>query len=160
MKKVFISTVIAVFNEENNIIPLTKRLIKVLEKEGNFEIIYIISGEDNTLENIKTIKDNRIKISYSKKPKGLGKDFKTGFSIISKNANYVLTMDADLNHQPEEIPRFLKKIEENDIVIGSRHVLGGKRENIPLWKIIISDFTNIFFTILSGVKTKDKTYRI
>lgn len=162
-KRPFISAVIAAFNEENNIIPLTKRLIKVLDnKNYDYEIIYVVAGQDKTLENLKTIKNNKIKHHYSKNPKGLGNDYKIGFSMISKKADYVLTMDADLNHQPEEIPRFLNAIKDCDIVIGSRHVSGGKRQNIPKWKMAISDFTNVFFTVLSGLKIKDKTsgYRL
>ena len=158
----FVSVVIAAFNEQDNIKELTDRLVKTLKK--NYEIIYVIAGTDNTLKIVKSLKakNNNIRYLYSKKPAGLGVDFKKGFKIVSKKADFVLTMDADLNHQPEEIPRLMKFADKYDIIVGSRHVKGGKTENIPQWKKFVSGIANVTFVILSGLRVRDKTsgYRV
>jgi dolichol-phosphate mannosyltransferase len=155
--KKFISVVIAAFNEEGNIKQLTERIVKTLQTKYNYEIIYVVAGTDKTLNIIKSFKNKNIKVLYDKNPNGLGNDFKKGFKKISTKADYVVTMDADLNHQPEEIPRLLKHIDQYDIIIGSRHVAGGKVENTPCWKKLISGIANVAFIILSGLKIKDKT---
>ncbi|MFA5175692.1 MAG: glycosyltransferase [Candidatus Nanoarchaeia archaeon] len=155
-KKKFISVVIAALNEEKNIKNLTERLIKILENY-NYEIIYSIAGKDKTLDELKGLKNKNIKIIYSESPEGLGIDFKKGFKNISEKADYVITMDADLNHQPEEIPSLLEKAEDYDIVIGSRWIKGGKVEFLPLWKRAISGLTNYVFYIITELNIKDKT---
>jgi dolichol-phosphate mannosyltransferase len=152
-----ISVVIAAFNEQENIEILTKKLLKALSIYTSFEIIYVVAGTDRTREIIERFNNPHIKMIYGKKPTGLGNDFKKGFLRVSRNSDYVITMDADLNHQPEEIKRFIPLMKKNDIVIGSRHVHGSVRKSIPFWKRIISDFTNTVFSIISGVKIKDKT---
>lgn len=157
MVKKKISVVIAAFNEEKNVTSLTKRIIKTIEKKFNYEIIYVVAGNDGTQKTLSNLKNKKIKILYSKKALGLGYDFKKGFKEISKDTDYVLTMDADLNHQPEEILNFTKVIDKYDVVIGSRHVSGGSRKNIPVFKKVVSDFTNLFFTLFFGVKIRDKT---
>ena len=73
-------------------------------------------------------------------------------------------MDGDLNHQPEELPSFIKKMEEtdSDIIIGSRMVKGGKLDKYPSWKGIVSGFTNKVLPFLTGCRVKDLTsgYRL
>ncbi|MDI6839386.1 MAG: glycosyltransferase [bacterium] len=57
-----------------------------------------------------------------------------GFHNISEDATHILTMDADLNHQPEDLPIFLKVLEHNDVdvVIGSRYIPGGTMKNVHI----------------------------
>lgn len=157
MMKTKVSVVIAALNEAGNIKQLTERIIRTLEKDYRYEIIYSLAGTDNSLQILNQIKNKNIKISHSIRPYGLGHDFKKGFDLVSKDSEFIITMDADLNHQPEEIPLLLNKAPEFDIIIGSRGVKGSIRKTIPLWKRIISDFTNFVFSTLFRLKIKDKT---
>ncbi|MDP2750790.1 MAG: glycosyltransferase [Nanoarchaeota archaeon] len=158
-----ISVVIAAYNEKENITELTERLNESLKKiKCSYEIIYFIDGEDGTYEILAKLSKHNKKIRVffgNKKPIGLGCAFRSAFSKISKDTNYVITMDADLNHQPEEIKKLLDNQKESDadIVVGSRHIKGSVRRDIPLFKKIISNLTNKFFTYFFGVKVKDKT---
>jgi dolichol-phosphate mannosyltransferase len=99
-----------------------------------------------------------VKIDYSKKLRGLGNAFRKGFSYV-KNSDYIITMDADLNHMPEEIPNFLKESKENDydIIIGSRKVKGAKTEIYQKWKIFLSNLMNLIFKIVFRTNIQDKT---
>lgn len=162
-----LSVVIAAYNEEKNIGELTSRLIKILDSNRvPFEILYVIAGQDKTIEIVKEYcrTEKRIRFFYSPYPSGLGNAFKKGFLCISENATHVLTMDADLNHQPEELPLFfdaMKKINA-DVIVGSRYVPGGSINTFPYHKRIISKFTNFFVALITGIRTKDKTsnYRL
>jgi glycosyltransferase involved in cell wall biosynthesis len=68
------------------------------------------------------------------KGRGLGAAFRLGFAAVPDGAHAVVTMDADLNHKPEELKRLLVAFEAEraDIFIGSRKVLGGE---IPAWTL-------------------------
>ncbi len=168
-----LSVILPSYNEKENIGILTDRLYKVLTKSNiDFELIYIIQGLDGTKEELTKIKNNwhpKIKIFHYKGPLGIGGAFKEGFSNISQDATHVLTMDCDLNHQPEEIPLFIDRIEKQppvDIVIGSRNIPGGKlviHNKNYLWiKKILSNSVNFLLPWMYGLNIKDITsgYRL
>lgn len=152
-----ISIVIAAYNEKNNIISLVKRIQKTfLKNKLNYEIILIIEGNDGTYQHFKKSKNN-IKIFYSKEKTGFGKSFIKGFANISPKSKLILTMDADLNHEPEAIDSFLKAMKKNnaDIVIGSRFINGSKMYKRSFVKGLVSNMANKLFPALLGVKVKD-----
>jgi len=160
MKKANLSVVISAYDEEENIEDLTERLLKVLPQISNdFEIIYVVDGEDKTKEKIESFRSKNIKLIYNKTPLGLPAAFKIGFNNVSEHTEYVVTMDADLNHAPEELPNLLNKIIESgaDITIGSRELEGSKVIDHPFLKRALSKFTNILFSILTGLNITDKT---
>ncbi|PLW79467.1 hypothetical protein C0585_07495 [Candidatus Woesearchaeota archaeon] len=162
MKIKKITILICAYNEEKNIVILHKRLEKTLEKirEISFDCIYIIDGDDKTYTNLKklTSDDKNVKINYSKRLRGFGNAFRKGFSLI-KDSDYIITMDADLNHMPEEIPNFIKEVEKKnyDIIIGSRKVKGASSEIYQKWKVFLSDTINQIFKIIFRIDILDKT---
>src|SRR5579871_5807630 len=101
-----ISVVIAAYNEAENIGPLTQRLVNTLDAMPGvrWELIYVIEGEDETRAIATAMAAERpeIRILYQAQPSGLGNAFRKGFDAVSADADLVITMDADLNHQPEE----------------------------------------------------------
>src|SRR4051794_4018448 len=107
-----LTVVIAAYNEIDNIAPLTSRLIATLDgmKGTRWRLIYVIEGEDGTVEAARKFAAQRPEISilYNARPSGLGNAFKKGFAAIPEDTDLVVTMDADLNHQPEEIPRLVR----------------------------------------------------
>jgi dolichol-phosphate mannosyltransferase len=163
-----ISTVIAAYNEKENIIELIQRLINVFRSiKVDYEIILVVQGDDGSLELLQDFKNKSgspIHIYYYEKPIGVGVAFKIGFHNISEDATHILTMDADLNHQPEDLPKFLKTLEQNnvDIVIGSRYIPGGTMKNTRFWRYALSRFVNDMFSYLCDLKIRDKSsgYRL
>ena len=163
-----LSVVIAAYNEAGNIGPLTSRLISTLDGIENFgwELIYVIEGRDETRAIAEGFARQRpeIRIVYNAEPSGLAKAFRKGFDAVAPQTDFVVTMDADLNHQPEEIPRLLNALltRNASIVVGSRKVLGSTAEGIPSWKRILSDAVNRCMKILAGMPVADMTsgYRI
>ena len=107
-----IAVVIAAYNEVGNITPLTERLIQTLDAlpDTTWKLIYVIEGTDGTVEIANEFAARRpeIHILHKDKPSGLGKAFRRGFDAIPADTDFVVTMDADLNHQPEEIPQLIR----------------------------------------------------
>lgn len=164
-----ISVVIAAYNEKENILELLQRLIGIFKNLSiNYEFILVIQGKDGSLELLQDFKNQSgcpMCIIYYDKPIGVGLAFKIGFHRISEDATHVLTMDADLNHQPEDFPRFMKALEENsvDIIIGSRYIPGGTMKGMHRWRYVLSRSVNDMFSYLSELKNiRDKSsgYRL
>jgi len=103
-----ISTVIMLYNEEEVIDEFSARLIKSLEALNQaYEVIFVVEGTDATLQKVSELAkwNPRVRVEYHEKRLGLGKATKKGLSLVDPKSDYVLTMDSDLNHDPEEIER-------------------------------------------------------
>ena len=119
-----ISIVIPVYDEEDNIELLCDKLVSVLECIGrDFEIIAVDDGSaDKTFERMLTArnKDDRIKLIKFRKNFGQSAALKAGFDHAE--GEIVISIDSDLQNDPEDIPRLLEKMENNDydVVCGWR----------------------------------------
>ena len=155
--------VIAAYNERDNIEHLTLRLVNVLQtlRGWDWEIIYVVDGVDGTKEIVERLSTDlrNIQLLYQAKPDGLSNAFRRGFARLPPESDFVLTMDADLNHQPEEIPRLLQKMIEtgSDILVGSRFVRGSRIDGMPPWKRMLSRSVNLLMGVLFGLHIRDKT---
>jgi dolichol-phosphate mannosyltransferase len=152
--------VIPVYNEEEVIDEFSSRLASALEKiDPDYEAIFVVEGTDATLEKLIALsKQNpRIKVHYSQERMGLGKAMKKGFGLIDEDTEYVVTMDADLNHQPEEIQNLMAVVKKADIVVGSRNTNMGMVEELPLVKRVISASTNWTIRKIFHIPSNDVT---
>lgn len=158
-----LSVVIAAYDEAENAERLTRRLDAVLRPLAGcqFELLFVVEGRDGTRDILEGLASEipNIRILYAEDPGGLGRAFRRGFAAISPDSDYVLTMDADLNHQPEEIPRLLRAARDRnaDILVGSRFVEGGRVDGTPRWKLFLSGTLNVIMRIVFGLRVRDKT---
>ena len=145
-----LSLIIPVYNEQDNVLPLYNKLKAVLEYDH--ELIFIDDGsKDNTYEILKNIqkKDSKLKIIRFRNNFGKSEALSKGFKHAK--GDIIITMDGDLQDDPEEIPRFIEKIKEDyDLVVGWKY----KRQD-PLSKTIPSKFFNFLIKVLTGVKIHD-----
>ena len=116
-----ISVVISVYNEEGNIKELHKSLINILSVlERPFEIIYVDDGsDDGTYE---TLKNCPAPIKIIRFRKNWGQTAALDAGIKAAMGEVIITMDGDLQNDPNDIPMLLKKMEEDslDVVSGWR----------------------------------------
>ena len=122
-----ISIIIPLYNEENSINNVIRRIPSNLKHE----ILIVDDGStDGSIRKVKKIKDKYIKIIKHGQNKGYGAALLTGFKHA--NGDIILTIDSDGQHNPQEIPRLIKPIinKEADMVIGSRY-LGKIHYSIP-----------------------------
>jgi dolichol-phosphate mannosyltransferase len=158
-----LSVVIAAYDEAANIEALTCRLAASLVTipECSWELVFVVEGQDGTYEALQRLarEIEPVRILYRKHPVGLGAAFRRGFAAVAADADYVITMDADLNHQPEEIPRLLAAAQrlDSDVLVGSRFVGGSEVEGIPLSKRALSGTINKLMSRLFGLRVRDKT---
>lgn len=157
-----VSVVIAAYDEEENAEPLTRRLHRALAPLGaELEILYVVEGTDRTREILERLAAEipGLRILYQEKPSGIGAAFRRGFAAVRPDSEWVVTMDADLNHQPEEIPRLLDAARRrgSGVLIGSRFLHGSAVDGTPLWKRFLSGTMNHLMRLLYGLRVADKT---
>jgi len=158
-----ISIVVPFFNEEENIEELYQRLIPVLKKlNTTYEMIFVDDGSlDNTYQILTELyqKNENVQVVKLKKNFGQTAALQAGFDVAQ--GEVIISMDGDLQHDPEDIPRLLSKLEEGyDIVSGWRK----ERRDHLLWRRFPSLVANRIMRFLSGVKIHDfgttfKVYR-
>lgn len=148
-----ISFVIPAKNEEKSIVPLYNEILKSVSNLGNpFEIIIVDDGStDNTFQVAKELnsKDKRVKIIKHRGNFGKSLALQSGFEAAS--GEIIFTLDADLQDDPREIPKFLEKIDEGyDMVSGWKKVRFD-----PISKTFPSKIGNWATRILTGIKIHD-----
>jgi len=154
-----VSIVIPTYNERKNIRKLLEQIRAVMEKTRmQYEIVVVDDNSpDGTGEVVKEIAKRTHARFISRKAKlGIGTAYKKG--IESSRGQIVITMDADLSHDPMRIPIMLEEIEKgNDIVVGSRYIMGGGIERWSIYRRIVSRTASMFAKFLLGLKTNDLT---
>lgn len=152
MSKRDISIVIPVYNEEDNLQPLVSELREVLTGVPNScEIIFVDDGSwDRSFEILKqaAARDSQIRVIRFKKNAGQTAAFDAGFRAAK--GDIVVTMDADLQNDPHDIPHLLEKIGGFDVVCGWRH-----KRNDPWIKIVSSKIANFVRNKLSREEIAD-----
>ena len=88
---------------------------------------------------------------------GLDSAHKAAFTYaIENNFDYLITMDADLSHDPKELPEFVKNLKNFSFVIGSRYINGGKCL-MKGSRLVMSKLGNQIIKIVSGIKSNEFT---
>jgi len=157
-----VSLVIPVFNEEETLIELKEKIINVFQKENmNGEIIFINDGSsDNSAKIISDLENENSEVKFVdfRFNKGKAAALQSGFDMAE--GEIVITMDADLQDDPDEIPNLVNKINEGwDVVSGWK-----KNRKDPIGKRWLSKLFNYTTRIFSGIKIHDfncglKAYR-
>ena len=146
------------YNERDNI----ERIVPaVLAQDERINMLIIDDGSpDGTGEIADKIAadNNRVNVLHREGKLGLGTAYVMGFKY-SLEHNYDLTfeMDADFSHNPKEVPNFLKAIEENDLVLGSRYIHGVNVINWPLKRLLLSYYANVYTRVVTGLPIRDAT---
>jgi len=157
------SIVVHFHNEEENVTTLYDRLKAVMEQVvETFELVFVDDGSrDRTyrlLEEIAAV-DSRVLVIKLRRNFGQTSALAAGFDHAQ--GDYILAMDGDLQHDPDEVPNFLAKLEEGyDVVSGWR----AQRADNVLMRRIPSRAANWLMAVLSGVDIHDfgttfKAYR-
>jgi dolichol-phosphate mannosyltransferase len=155
-----ISAVIPLYNEEEVIDEFADRLIRSLRSLGvDYEVIFVVEGTDATLSKVLQLskEDSRIRVDFCEERLGLGKATKKGLGLVDHASDYVLTMDSDLNHDPEEINVLLKAAEGADVVVGSRSKSRGLVKELPWFKRMVSASTNWILRRAFDMQSNDVT---
>ena len=157
-----VALAIPTYNEAKNIENLIRQLEKAISSLKNWHIeIFIIddNSPDGTALIIKSLQKIYTNIHVlSGEKKGLGAAYTRGFEHILKhfNPDYVIQMDADLQHNPKDISRLLAETKKGyEFIIGSRYVAGGDYPNWSFKRKLYSWGANVIARNIAGIKGID-----
>lgn len=150
--------IVPTYNERENIrdiIPI------VLSKGENIDVLVVDDNSpDGTADEVKRMMSDNSRVKLLERPAklGLGTAYVEGFKYALENGyDYVVEMDADFSHNPDDLPRILEVAKGADLVIGSRYVNGISVVNWPLNRLILSYMANLYARVVTGVPVKDLT---
>lgn len=158
-----ITLVIPLFNEQESLGELHQAIVRAMDRLGTpFEIIFVDDGStDRSSAILKAIRaeDPRVRIVRLRRNFGKAAALSAGFGAA--RGRYIVTLDADLQDDPAEIPSLIARLQEGyDLACGWR-----KKRQDPLRKVIASRLYNRLVSVLTGVRLRDincglKAFRI
>ncbi len=150
--------VIPTYNERDNIEKLVDQVL--MQNEG----INVLIVDDNSPDGTGTIVDTiasvnpRVKVLHRPGKQGLGSAYRAGFTIaLEDQADYIVEMDADFSHDPKVLPLFIEKMNEADVVVGSRYLNGVSVVNWPIRRLVLSYCASVYTRLVTGLKLRDCT---
>ncbi len=145
------------FNEVSNI----PTLIDSIRQKHNLATILVVDGgsTDGTIEKVKDFqkKDEKIELVLQKRKLGIASAHIISFKYAVDNKfDFLVTMDADCSHNPEEIAHLLSATVNHDLVLGSRYCVGGNSEVAGV-RDVISRSANFFASLIINRKIHEFT---
>ena len=148
-----LSIIVPVYNEQDSLEELYRQ-IAVVEKEAGqvFEIVFVDDGSrDKSWNVLKTLAASHDNIKCVRFRRNFGKAAALRAGAAETTAPLVMTMDADLQDDPAEIPRFIEALgDDYDLISGWK-----EKRNDPLGKTLPSKVFNWLIGMLTGVKLHD-----
>jgi dolichol-phosphate mannosyltransferase len=151
--------VIPTYNEAVNIEAVINRIFAL-----GVPAIEILIVDDNSPDGTGDLvarraeKEPRLHLLRRPGKMGLGTAYVAGFRYAVQNGfDYIFEMDADLSHNPEDLPRLMEKINGHDLAIGSRYLNGVNVINWPLSRLLLSLFANWYTRTITRMPVNDCT---
>jgi len=157
---VSVAVILPTYCEAENIESLIRE-IEELDLDLSIAVIDD-SSPDGTAKIAKKLHEEYGNIHLISRPEksGLGTAITEGFEYLisqKRPPRYIVAMDADYSHNPSDIPRLVNAAKNNDVVIGSRYIPGGKMLESNMWRRLVSRVANIVATIIVGAGVHDCT---
>lgn len=137
---------------------------KVFSLPVEFDLLIVDDGSpDGTAAIVKSLQEEysgRLHIEERSGKLGLGTAYIHGFKWgLKRDYKFFFEMDCDFSHNPDDLVRLYIACKEGgaDVAIGSRYVRGGKVENWPLGRILMSYFASVYVRLVLWMNIKDTT---
>lgn len=153
--------IIPTYNERENVALLLKT---VFELQESFHVLIIDDGSpDGTAEIVKNLfatYPGKLFLEERVGKLGLGTAYIHGFKwALDRGYRFIFEMDCDFSHDPKELDKLYRACKTGgaDVAVGSRYVKGGKVENWPVLRVLISKGASVYTRLLTFMPIKDPT---
>lgn len=151
--------IVPTYNEIENIQAI---IPEILKQDSRIEVLVVDDnspdGTADAVEIIRIRKPSRIHLLKRTGKMGLATAYIAGFKwALERHYDLIFEMDADFSHCPDELPRFLKRLDRADLIIGSRYVKGMNVVNWPFRRLMLSYCANLYTRFVTGLPIKDCT---
>ena len=145
------------YNERENLEPMLRAL-------GDKDV-HVLVIDDNSPDGTGELADrlaaelDYVEVLHRERKEGLGPAYLAGFrQALSGDAEFVLEMDCDFSHDPNDVPRLIAAVADGaDVALGSRYVPGGGVRNWGLLRRVISAGGSLYARVVLGVQVRDLT---
>jgi dolichol-phosphate mannosyltransferase len=150
--------IIPTYNERDNLPVVVGRLLAI-------PLLRVLVVDDGSPDGTGAIADGlaaadpRVTVLHRTGPRGLGRSYVDGMRqvVATTAATHVCQMDADLSHDPADVPRLLEASAAADLVIGSRYVPGGQLQNWAAHRVALSALANRYVRAITRLPVHDVT---
>lgn len=150
--------IIPTYNERENLELIVDR---VIASTPETDVLVVDDGSPDGTGDIAdrlAAQHDTVHVLHRSSKEGLGAAYQAGFAWgLDAGYGKLVEMDADGSHHPEDLPTLLGLLDDNDLVLGSRWVPGGKVENWPLRRKLLSRGGNLYARLALGIAVKDAT---
>ena len=150
--------VVPTYDEKDNVRPVAEAVFRAAPEA---DILFVDDDSpDGTAAEIAAMagSDARVHLLRHGAKAGLGRAYVDGFAWgLDRGYGLMFEMDADLSHDPKEIPAFVKAAESADLVLGTRYKGGIRVINWPLQRLLISMFAGKFVRAVTALPVSDPT---
>ena len=157
MKRERVTVVVPTYNERDNL----RRLVPAVLEQGVRLLIVDDASPDRTGEvadDLALRHGARVEVIHRRPPRGLGLAYLDGFAhALASRAELICQMDADLSHDPAQLPALIAVARAGRVAIGSRYRPGGRVVNWPLHRLVLSKAANHYVRAVTGLPIADCT---
>jgi dolichol-phosphate mannosyltransferase len=150
--------IVPTYNEKENLPNMAERLLKL---PVAVELLVVDDGSpDGTGEIADALaaRHPTIHVLHRKEKNGLGRAYLAGFAwALERDYDFIMEMDGDFSHNPDDIPKFLEAANNADLVVGSRYCGGIRVINWPMKRLLLSTSAARYVRIITGLPVTDPT---
>ena len=153
-----ILVIVPTYNERDNLPALVQRVMALPIQ------VDLLIVDDNSPDGTGKLADElaskepRLKVLHRQEKNGLGRAYRAGFKwALERDYEFIMEMDGDFSHNPDDIPRFIEAGRNADLVLGSRYRDGIRVINWPLRRLMLSMAAARYVKIITGMPITDPT---
>jgi len=150
--------IVPTYNERENLPAMAERLLKLAIQ------VDLLVVDDNSPDGTGKLADDlaakhpSIHVLHRNEKNGLGRAYCAGFAwALERSYEFIMEMDGDFSHNPDDIPRFVEAAQNADLVLGSRYSNGIRVINWPLGRLMLSMSAAKYVQIITGMPFSDPT---
>lgn len=151
--------VIPTYNERETLPVVCQQVL-----EATAGHLHILIVDDNSPDGTGELADQlaaqlpQVHVLHRERKEGLGRAYVAGFKqALDMGYRLIAQMDADLSHNPGDLPALLQHAAHADVVIGSRYVPGGDVAEWARWRYLLSRYANVYVELITGIPVIDAT---
>jgi len=150
--------IVPTYNERDNLPPLVDRLL------GLPISVELLVVDDNSPDGTGKLADDlaakhpQVHVLHRAQKQGLGRAYCAGFAwALEHGYEFIMEMDGDFSHNPDDIPKFIEAAQNADLVLGSRYKNGIRVINWPLRRLMLSTMAARYVKFVTGMPITDPT---
>lgn len=150
--------IVPTYNERDNLPLLAERLLRLPVP------VDLLVADDNSPDGTGKLADElaakhpSIHVLHRPQKQGLGRAYCAGFAwALEHDYEFIMEMDGDFSHNPDDIPKFLEAARDADLVLGSRYCNGIRVINWPMSRLMLSQGAALYVKLITGMPFTDPT---